>query len=108
MLVARKGLPGHAFYDRSRNALEVLERLRVVDPAKRWSEAKALRELDGASAGGLLHLGFEISALLKAGYAQADLRSVDGVTEDALQRACLLYTSPSPRDQRGSRMPSSA
>ena len=23
-------------------------------------------------------------------------------------QACLLYTSPSPRDQRGSRMPSSA
>ena len=23
-------------------------------------------------------------------------------------RTCLLYTSPSPRDQRGSRMPSSA
>ena len=26
----------------------------------------------------------------------------------ALAGACLLYTSPSPRDQRGSRMPSSA
>ena len=26
----------------------------------------------------------------------------------ALLRDCLLYTSPSPRDQRGSRMPSSA
>ena len=26
----------------------------------------------------------------------------------ALNQACLLYTSPSPRDQRGSRMPSSA
>ena len=26
----------------------------------------------------------------------------------AMQDACLLYTSPSPRDQRGSRMPSSA
>ena len=25
-----------------------------------------------------------------------------------LDSACLLYTSPSPRDQRGSRMPSSA
>ena len=25
-----------------------------------------------------------------------------------LDRTCLLYTSPSPRDQRGSRMPSSA
>ena len=31
--------------------------------------------------------------------------------EDGLERilfTCLLYTSPSPRDQRGSRMPSSA
>ena len=26
----------------------------------------------------------------------------------AVIKACLLYTSPSPRDQRGSRMPSSA
>ena len=28
--------------------------------------------------------------------------------EDQLPQLCLLYTSPSPRDQRGSRMPSSA
>ena len=34
----------------------------------------------------------------------ADLQ--DGGTGDT--NACLLYTSPSPRDQRGSRMPSSA
>ena len=27
---------------------------------------------------------------------------------EELDKACLLYTSPSPRDQRGSRMPSSA
>ena len=27
---------------------------------------------------------------------------------DLENRSCLLYTSPSPRDQRGSRMPSSA
>ena len=27
---------------------------------------------------------------------------------DVLGKFCLLYTSPSPRDQRGSRMPSSA
>ena len=33
-----------------------------------------------------------------------------GSTQDAQKQAwaCLLYTSPSPRDQRGSRMPSSA
>ena len=30
----------------------------------------------------------------------------DGVTNTCYN--CLLYTSPSPRDQRGSRMPSSA
>ena len=30
------------------------------------------------------------------------------LTEEARTKACLLYTSPSPRDQRGSRMPSSA
>ena len=32
------------------------------------------------------------------------LKSADFV----LKKFCLLYTSPSPRDQRGSRMPSSA
>ena len=33
---------------------------------------------------------------------------VDEVVDEPLGGACLLYTSPSPRDQRGSRMPSSA
>ena len=33
--------------------------------------------------------------------------STDNHTKGA-SKACLLYTSPSPRDQRGSRMPSSA
>ena len=31
-----------------------------------------------------------------------------GVLDQATDTICLLYTSPSPRDQRGSRMPSSA
>ena len=30
------------------------------------------------------------------------------IADEVLYQACLLYTSPSPRDQRGSRMPSSA
>ena len=33
-------------------------------------------------------------------------QQISGVT--GMQIICLLYTSPSPRDQRGSRMPSSA
>ena len=40
-----------------------------------------------------------------------DLKSVSDRTDivtDIQYKPCLLYTSPSPRDQRGSRMPSSA
>ena len=36
------------------------------------------------------------------------LHTAQGDTHAALGWGCLLYTSPSPRDQRGSRMPSSA
>ena len=36
-------------------------------------------------------------------YREERIRMLDGILSD-----CLLYTSPSPRDQRGSRMPSSA
>ena len=33
---------------------------------------------------------------------------IDYMWRDVQRRACLLYTSPSPRDKRQSRMPSSA
>ena len=48
---------------------------------------KAIMEKDGAAAGELVHEDYKMFSHLKG---------------------CLLYTSPSPRDQRGSRMPSSA
>ena len=32
----------------------------------------------------------------------------DVIDPELMVNVCLLYTSPSPRDQRGSRMPSSA
>ena len=41
------------------------------------------------------------------GFYDRYLQGFDGVTVGVCS-ACLLYTSPSPRDQRGSRMPSSA
>ena len=41
-----------------------------------------------------------------------DVNAVNGKIDSAVlkvdEKICLLYTSPSPRDQRGSRMPSSA
>ena len=44
--------------------------------------------------------------------AQSTDKKINEVTPLLFKRyttaACLLYTSPSPRDQRGSRMPSSA
>ena len=39
---------------------------------------------------------------------EADPRAVKQILLNLTTNACLLYTSPSPRDQRGSRMPSSA
>ena len=40
-------------------------------------------------------------------YKAVQVRRADIVERDGVE-ICLLYTSPSPRDQRGSRMPSSA
>ena len=63
----------------------------------------------------------EIISLIKAALPDASVEMTDlagdndhwkaVVTSSAFigkSRVCLLYTSPSPRDQRGSRMPSSA
>ena len=36
------------------------------------------------------------------------LNCIAGLLDVTAGQVCLLYTSPSPRDQRGSRMPSSA
>ena len=41
-------------------------------------------------------------------YYSEDIYETPVVTEGVEGVPCLLYTSPSPRDQRGSRMPSSA
>ena len=51
-------------------------------------------------------------AVVASGWAQAarvfGWDDPGDILEDKLDFCCLLYTSPSPRDQRGSRMPSSA
>ena len=53
-------------------------------------------------------------SILVKGYSETPIKadSAEWAASFAVQSAnisdCLLYTSPSPRDQRGSRMPSSA
>ena len=43
-----------------------------------------------------------LDPLINAGYDESNIFAL------TIYEGCLLYTSPSPRDQRGSRMPSSA
>ena len=63
--------------------------------------AQALYDGQAATAG---------SSVVKEALSQAGDEEVDHLVwcEQRLNDLCLLYTSPSPRDQRGSRMPSSA
>ena len=50
---------------------------------------------------------YTLAGIARAETAQSPQELVK-ILDDVSRRHCLLYTSPSPRDQRGSRMPSSA
>ena len=52
-------------------------------------------------------LGDHMNGYKAEGNADTHVLALHQLARAALQH-CLLYTSPSPRDQRGSRMPSSA
>ena len=51
--------------------------------------------------------GIEKKALKEEKITEEDLKGMINRLNE-IHHSCLLYTSPSPRDQRGSRMPSSA
>ena len=74
-------------------------------PVYRWSARQAVSAM---SAGQITAVEYAQS-LLERAEAHSTLNAfVTLENEHVLAEACLLYTSPSPRDQRGSRMPSSA
>ena len=50
----------------------------------------------------------ECEEALEGSRRETRLKSKEAATAETNARACLLYTSPSPRDKRQSRMPSSA
>ena len=78
------------------------------------SLAKGLREKYGDELQSALILLPTRRAVRAMGEAFVMAAGQDGIKATLLPRMrpladiCLLYTSPSPRDQRGSRMPSSA
>ena len=65
-----------------------------------WNEASARLEVEASLLDGLERRADKL--------LQADAEAWLGWLDDEEFWNCLLYTSPSPRDQRGSRMPSSA
>ena len=65
--------------------------------------SSALTEADGAA--GLLAAGADLSP---GRLLEAYRNGIFPWFSEGQPILCLLYTSPSPRDQRGSRMPSSA
>ena len=81
----------------------------ICGPCSLETEEHAL-ELAGQLKEITAEAGFEM--VFKGSFDKANRTSVSsyrGVGIDkGLDIFCLLYTSPSPRDQRGSRMPSSA
>ena len=90
-----------------------------------WQELQTLTGLEFQQVLSDVSLGYESTqghlgvrqALCSSYYPSLDVGNIaltSGAQEgifviaNSLIEACLLYTSPSPRDQRGSRMPSSA
>ena len=72
--------------------------VKVPQQIEKWfSQPEEMREK---------YLGFIKKQFPKLGFPEKVLKQSFQFVEQ--MRTCLLYTSPSPRDQRGSRMPSSA
>ena len=80
-----------------------LNKLDGVDASVNYSTETAAVDFDPAKASSQLL----IDEVRSAGYDAFEMTD-DAVGGEAAAKGCLLYTSPSPRDQRGSRMPSSA
>ena len=71
------------------------------------SASSPFDEIERASRGGVVVNTFAVGTGASLSGLQTIADDTGGVLTPVLD-ACLLYTSPSPRDQRGSRMPSSA
>ena len=80
-----------------------------------WQEIPSLVEARDSDGVKKIQLSDKFQALIDEAAMRRDFAGTDAYIEEwnkgpktEQDGSCLLYTSPSPRDQRGSRMPSSA
>ena len=80
--------------------------LRAINKTARWLRTRIAREVATELN---VKVGLARNSLQLRMASRHGLNASVGLNPKASRiKACLLYTSPSPRDQRGSRMPSSA
>ena len=96
----------------SSKQIDVNKKITIV--ASKWNAALVDKLLESGKAH-LEELGFTNIKIVNVPgawelvhAAQRELADADGVIAYGVVISCLLYTSPSPRDMRRSRMPSSA
>ena len=96
------------------NAVRAAARFAHTPKLKHWVAARGILEYLKVTSGFGITLqrgsGLELMVYADAAYTPKDTKrkSVSGAAVMCRGTACLLYTSPSPRDLSTSRMPSSA
>ena len=82
------------------------KRMDVIDDHRKYLSTNPIKTLISGP------LTNETGEIMKGSFFMVEADNIEEIKEfqfnDPIYKACLLYTSPSPRDQRGSRMPSSA
>ena len=73
-----------------------------------WTHIGVLRAIEESPVEVAAVAGTSIGAITGASFAAGRLDDLEEIARTTNYRTCLLYTSPSPRDKRQSRMPSSA
>ena len=84
LLVARKGLPGHAIYGRVRNANELLERLGLLDERTHRLRLTGCKEV-GVSCAEAKMVGLTPKQIRDAGYSCAEAKEVGFTLQERRQ-----------------------
>ena len=85
LLVARKGLPGHAIYGRVRNANELLGRLGLLDESTNRLRLTGCKEA-GVSCAEAKMVGLTLKEIRTAGYTCSEAKEAEFTLEELLQQ----------------------